>query len=172
MPVCDPRHLGLDPRHRSSQTAGRSLIPRRDQAGLFHRVDQPAPKPNPPELSDCSATRSAMPMRPGRAAILIKAVQSQRQHPSRQPSPSLCSFHRHISIWQIGRTRPESVSNERYADGGKFVPYGMERNHVAKTASAPPWAKPGIKTQAERRLAPSASPESSAPTAKRCPLPA
>ena len=42
------------------------------------------------------------PMRPSRATILIYAIQSQRQHPCRQPSPCLC-FHRLNPLWQIGR---------------------------------------------------------------------
>jgi len=89
-----PGHLGLEPRHRGDQCAGSPLAPRSDQVGPFQNLVNPRRS----HIRQCSGPVSHTihnPVRPSRAAILIKPIQSQRQHPSRQPRPCLCSFHRH-----------------------------------------------------------------------------
>ena len=58
------------------------------------------------------------PVGPGRAAILIKAVQSQRQHPSRQPSPALCGFHRLISICRLDEPHASPLAMEDTGPAG------------------------------------------------------
>jgi hypothetical protein len=118
-------HLCLEACHGGSYTARRSLLLRSCDFRLCQEPigsSRSQSKHRPSAALDSFDDLTNIPASPCRAAVVINPIQSQRQNPSRQPSPSLHRFHRHNPLWQIGRASPQSVSNGRYAIGGKSVP--------------------------------------------------
>jgi hypothetical protein len=90
-------HLRLEARHSRGCAAGRGLLLRGGDFGLCQEPIRPSRSQSKHRTSaalDSFDDQTNIPAGPCRAAVVTNPIQSQRQNPSRQPSPTLYRFHR------------------------------------------------------------------------------